>query len=88
MTQEISRNRSFKDFSRPLDPIEDVVDAIKTPMNLLIVFEKINAGEYWTADEWLEDLQLIVDNWTIFAAERGVPRKEALDMATRVSSVL
>lgn len=84
MTQEISRNRQFKDFSRPLDPIEDLVEAIKTPMNLLIVFEKINAGEYWTPDEWLEDLQLIVDNWEVYAAEKGIPRKDALDVHTRV----
>ncbi|KAI9002558.1 hypothetical protein DFJ74DRAFT_446097 [Hyaloraphidium curvatum] len=88
MTQEIAKERQFKDFSRPLDPIEDVVEGISRPMNLLVVFEKINAGEYARPEEWLDDFRLMVDNWDIYAAAKGLSKREALDVATRANDML
>ncbi|KAF9917402.1 ATPase AAA domain-containing protein 2B [Lobosporangium transversale] len=68
IVDELYKERKFKPFFRPVEPEEspDYYQIIKKPMDLMTISEKINDRMYLEVKEFLADIDLIVDNTTLY----------------------
>eukprot|EP00917_Polyrhabdina_sp_WS-2016_P013783 GHVP01030150.1.p1 GENE.GHVP01030150.1~~GHVP01030150.1.p1 ORF type:complete len:461 (-),score=114.13 GHVP01030150.1:286-1668(-) len=64
--RSLKRHRDAGAFLHPVDPIAlnipDYLEVIKTPMDFNTVTENYNQGKYTTPAEFMEDVQLILNN--------------------------
>ncbi|KAI1317157.1 ATPase AAA domain-containing protein 2 [Mortierella claussenii] len=68
IVDELYKDRKFKPFFRPVEPEEsvDYYQIVKKPMDLTTISEKINDRLYFEVKDFLADIDLIVDNTTLY----------------------
>ncbi|KAG0338514.1 ATPase AAA domain-containing protein 2B [Podila humilis] len=68
IVDELFKERKFKPFFRPVEAEENVdyYDIVKNPMDLTTINDKINNHLYLEVNEFLEDIDLIVENATLY----------------------
>ena len=90
ITKELSKIRDFRDFCRPVarDLFPDYYEQIESPMDLLTISLKINQNEYSTAQEWAEDIDLIVDNTSAYNDSDSAIVDKAMHMRDRAFTMV
>ncbi|KAG0267154.1 ATPase AAA domain-containing protein 2B [Mortierella polycephala] len=68
IVDELFKDRKFKPFLRPVEPEEyaDYYEIIKKPMDLTAISDKINDRMYLDVKEFLADIDLIVENASLY----------------------
>ncbi|KAG0328484.1 ATPase AAA domain-containing protein 2B [Dissophora globulifera] len=68
IVDELYKERKFKPFFRPVEPEEsvDYYQVVKKPMDLATISERINDRMYLEVKEFLGDIDLIVENTTLY----------------------
>ncbi|KAF9586664.1 hypothetical protein BGW38_010665 [Lunasporangiospora selenospora] len=68
IVDELHKERKFKPFVKLPEPEEDpeFYQVIKKPMDLVMISEKINDGIYLEVKDFLADINLIVENTTLY----------------------
>jgi len=69
----LTAKREFKVFCKPVDGFEfpDYYELVKKPMDLGRMKEKIDAGRYLLIEEFISDIDLIVQNAYIYNTDRS-----------------
>ncbi|KAJ3066612.1 hypothetical protein HK102_007603 [Quaeritorhiza haematococci] len=90
ITRELMKNRSFRDFSRPVNREEypEYYEIVENPMDLTTMTWRINYGEYQSPAEWVGDLELIVRNTIEFNEEGSMIVDKALHLRDTALSMI
>ncbi|XP_069461978.1 ATPase family AAA domain-containing protein 2B isoform X2 [Ambystoma mexicanum] len=64
VTKRLATDKRFSIFSKPVDieEISDYLEVIREPMDLSTIMTKIDKNEYFTAKDYLKDINLICSN--------------------------
>lgn len=76
----LRKDRVYKDFARPvnLEQYPDYLTIIQTPINLQDIYVKINNGEYYAPQDYIDDFELIYSNAVLYCGERSDVVQKAL----------
>ncbi|TMW58938.1 hypothetical protein Poli38472_007083 [Pythium oligandrum] len=83
-------HKPYTPFLFPVDPeaVPDYYLIIKNPMDLNSMREKLNDGDYTCFEQFLDDIQLIVQNANLFNPKRSATRHIAHSAGTMKDNIL